>query len=235
MLTYEAWLSAFAEKMNSFEGWVDPAIFGLLPVVSRALSQHHGLGGICEIGVHHGKFFMALNGLLDDPAIPAVAIDLFDSGQHMNIDGSGNGNLAIFQDNLRKFDRHNGRNVTCVSADSTTLTPDQLPIRDGYRIISIDGGHTAEHTISDLHFAERALHPCGLLFVDDFLNSHWLGVIDGVTQYLRARPTTWPLAFGHNKLLMCRMSMYPSYFQFFRENYTFARTTKLCGYEFLTV
>lgn len=230
-----AWLNNYRDH-NTVEGWVNNHAFGFLHVIHDALnaSKPPVPGGVLEIGVHHGKFFIALNGLVADETSKSIAVDLYEN-QDLNIDFSGRGSRSHFENNLRQFDRHGGRNVIIESADSTTVAAADLLAKAGqrFKVVSVDGGHTAEHTIADMNLANEVVHPAGFVIVDDILNSHWLGVIDGVTVFLRARPTLWPLAIGFNKLIMCRMSMYPAYFRFFKEHYKTAKTTQLCGYDLL--
>jgi hypothetical protein len=227
------WFQQYSRN-DTVQGWVDPHFFNILAVIGDALNAVHVPGGILEIGVYHGKFFLAANALVDDPTAKSVAVDVFDR-QNLNIDGSGQGDLSIFKNNLKMFDRHAGQNVIVMTADSTVLHPDELLAKSGqpFKIVSIDGGHTAEHTISDLELANAVVHPYGFVLVDDILNHHWMGVIDGVTTYLRRRPTLWPLAVGSNKLVMCGMSMFAAHQKFLREHYSFSKTTYLCGYEIL--
>lgn len=231
MTSCTEWLDQYFST-NDVVGWVDPGIVNFLRLISEKTQGMRG--GAFEVGVHHGKFFIAINGIVNGSAT-SIAMDLYEEGQRFNIDGSGNGSLQHFKSNLSKYDRHQGHNVLIECMDSTVAHPKEILMAAGrqFSIVSIDGGHTAEHTISDLRLAEQIVDPNGFVFVDDVLNSHWLGVIDGVTQYLRTRPILWPIAYGFNKLLMCRMSAQPSYRTYFESNFKFHKTTALCGYEFL--
>ena len=107
--------------------------------------------------MHHGKFYFLLNSIIDRK-YQSFALDVFDD-QSLNIDKSGSGNLQTFKNNLKNFDAHNGKNTQIISGDST----DQTVIKffddkiGSFRFISIDGGHTVEHTISDLHLANRLI------------------------------------------------------------------------------
>ena len=75
--------------------------------------------------------------------------------------------LAIGLMNLTRMERgelwHQGENVIVKRADSTALQPEEvlkeLSVRP--RIVSIDGGHTPEHTISDIELARSVLAPRG--------------------------------------------------------------------------
>lgn len=229
-----AWLERYCAA-SPVQGWMDPGIVNFVRMVASATEGV--AGGALEIGVHHGKFFVAINGIVD-PTEPSVAIDLYESGQKQNIDNSGRGSLAKLQESLTQHDRHRGTNVVIHPADSTILIPSEvLALSQGkkFRVVSIDGGHTAEHTISDLKLAEQVVSGSGFVFVDDFLNRHWLGVIDGVTTFLRTRPTLWPVACGFNKLVMCKMSAHPAHAALFKQSFNFTKTTKLCGYDILSV
>jgi hypothetical protein len=210
-------------------------MFGLLHIIYDLFESRQVPGGALEIGVHHGKFFIALNGLVD-AGHKSVALDLFDQ-QELNIDYSGSASQQHFSNHLSRFDRHKGANVVIKAGDSISISPDSLLKLSGcpFKLISIDGGHTAEHTISDILLADKVLDPFGFIFVDDILNSHWLGVVDGVTAYLRTNPRLWPLTVGYNKMIMCRMSVHNIYRAFFQEKFNFTKSTKLCGYEVLAV
>ncbi|MEM9043471.1 MAG: class I SAM-dependent methyltransferase [Pseudomonadota bacterium] len=231
------WIDDY-RRSDDVSGWVNDGAFDFVKLINRAL--HSGSrpvpGGVLEIGVHHGKFFVALNATVDPTAAKSIAVDLFEE-QYLNIDYSGRGDREIFTQNLKQFDRHRGSNVIIEAADSTTLEPARLihKAAERFKIVSVDGGHTAEHTISDIRIAASVVNRFGFVIVDDILNSHWLGVIDGVTMYLRGRPTLWPLAVGYNKLVMCPMSMHGTYKKFFTENFEFTKSTYLCGYEILSV
>jgi hypothetical protein len=158
-------------------------------------------GGIAEIGVHHGKLFILLY-LLGPESEPAVAIDLF-SQQHLNVDGSGAGDLERFKRNLS---RHADTTRLVVhEGDSTQLTSASFRElgRGPYRIISIDGGHTAEITASDLAVSEGALAQGGIIVLDDCFKQQWPGVIDGVHWHFAQPRTIVPFAIGANKTFFC--------------------------------
>jgi hypothetical protein len=117
------------------------------------------------------------------------------------------------------------------------LTPSdilrQVPIRP--RLISIDGGHTAEHVVSDLTLSAAVVAPAGLIIVDGLLSAGWLGVFEGVVTYLMRRATLWPVAVGYNKLVMCPMSVHEAYRSLIMRSgiVSFPKTTRLCGYDVL--
>lgn len=221
-----------AEGFERTEGWVNPKALGLVEAIDEAQSAFGVEGGVMEVGVYRGRFFMALNSLVAD-GHRSIAIDLFDD-QALNIDGSGQGDLTVFRSNLEQWDRHGGRNVEIMSADSTRVEAETVLARLGSRprIVSVDGGHTPEHTLSDIRLAQAVLHPRGVVFVDDIMNANWIGVIEGVVTYLSQKPTMWPFALGFNKLLMCPMSVHSKYLEWVRSNIEGAKKhVRLCGYD----
>lgn len=199
------------------EGWLGESIFHVLRICDAVQKSFGERGGAVEIGVHHGRFFIALNQLCsaDDPSL---AIDIFDA-QFLNVDRSGGGSRQVFENNLKWFCHLRGKNVKILAADSTTLSPADLrvhlPVRP--KLFSIDGGHTVEHTMHDLRLANDCLSDAGVIFVDDILSPHWLGVVEGVCRYMMQSPTIVPFAISTNKLLLCRMSVHSYFAQAFRE------------------
>jgi hypothetical protein len=231
------WLSEFVDgSFERIDGWVDRGAIDFLRAIGEIQDGWSVEGGVAEIGIFRGKFFIALNGLVADPAFRSIAIDLFE-GQDLNIDASGSGDIDTFRANLRLYDRHRGENVVVMSADSTQLRPsdilDELNTRP--RVFSIDGGHTPEHTISDLSLAAEVIGGRGIVILDDILNAHWIGVIEGTVRYLDRRPTLWPLAIGHNKLLLSPMSVHAAYLDALGRKLEFRKTVRLCGYDTLAV
>ncbi|MFZ5784168.1 MAG: class I SAM-dependent methyltransferase [Pseudomonadota bacterium] len=167
-------------------------------------------GGVLEIGVHHGKLFILLY-LLCRPPYKAVAIDLFED-QHLNVDQSGNGDLARLKRNL---ERHADRaRLVLHQGSSTELSAEDL-VRLGEarpRLVSVDGGHTAEIAAHDLATASEAIVEGGIIVVDDVFNERWPGVVDGVHRFFARRPDLVPFAIGANKTYFCRPSYRDIYY-----------------------
>ncbi len=175
--------------------------------VVALIDRQHAIdvrGGVAEIGVHHGKLFILLY-LLGRDSEKAVAIDLFED-QHLNVDNSGNGDLAKFRRNLerhadsQRLVLHKGNSMDLAGADLTRLAEGPLSF------VSIDGGHTSEITVHDLATAEAAITEGGIIAVDDVFNEHWPGVVDGVHRYFERGPNLVPFAIGANKTYFCRPS-----------------------------
>jgi hypothetical protein len=95
-------LKTFAlEGHLTVEGWLGIGALGLtIQISERHLSRgmHAAVG---EIGIHHGRFFVAL-ALLRQAGEIALAIDVFDDDQHLNVDWSGSGNRDAFLANLHR-------------------------------------------------------------------------------------------------------------------------------------
>ena len=194
---------------NNIEGWCLDELFTTIDFFNSLPINKKG--GIAEIGIHHGKFFILLNSIVESN-FNSYAIDIFEN-QNLNMDKSGKGNLHIFKDNLEKYDIHKGKNTIIIKGDSTdrslqltkTIEPGSL------RFISIDGGHTPAHVVNDLKIAEELISNEGVVIVDDILNHRWLGVYEGVVKYLQTSPTLIPIIMGHNKLYFVKMS-YKDYY-----------------------
>lgn len=193
----------------------------------------HVGGGVAEIGVHHGKFFLLLNSTTFENE-QSYAIDVFER-QELNIDQSGSGNLQVFERNLRNFDAHYGKNVMVLSEDSTDPAL-VAKIQKRVRFFSVDGGHTAEHTISDLIFAQKSIIPQGVVILDDILNSHWLGVIEGAIRYLLTKPTLIPFAIGYNKLLLANISYATRYYKLMAASSLCVKAdVEFCGHKVISM
>jgi cephalosporin hydroxylase len=214
------------DGFKSVEGWCSPYVADMVGLIDVFQRRAGCSGGVAEVGIHHGKLFLLLNATCERGE-RSFAIDLFDS-QDLNIDHSGMGDRSRFESNLRRFDRHAGANVTIVAGDSTTAET-QRQVDRPVRMFSVDGGHTVEHTLSDLAFAQRCIVAAGVVVLDDILNAHWLGVIEGAMRYLMQRPLLVPFAIGHNKLLLANLPYARRYYELFASS---ALCTKP-GVEFL--
>jgi len=186
------------------DGWLRTEAALTIAALSERQHALGVAGGVAEIGVHHGKLFILLY-LLGRAPETAVAIDLFED-QHLNVDRSGSGDLAKFRRNLERHadaDRlvlHQGSSLDLVSADLVRMADGPL------RMISFDGGHTAEITAHDLATAEGALAEGGIVVIDDVFNERWPGVADGVHRHFERRTRLVPFAIGANKTYFCRPS-----------------------------
>jgi hypothetical protein len=199
------------------DGYCMAEVFRVIDLIDS--SGINNSGGVCEIGVHHGRLFMMLNQVTDSTD-KSYAIDVFEN-QELNIDNSGRGSKEHFIDNLSNVDhKHHGANTTIITGDSTDSSLDLVNIIGAgtQRFISIDGGHTVEHVLNDLQIAEKLVRNEGVVIVDDIMHYSWLGVIQGTVKYLERHPTLIPFAIGYNKLWMCKMSYHKKYLEMFKNS-----------------
>ena len=213
---------------DKVEGWCEEQLFEMVDLLDNVSINNEG--GCLEIGVHHGKFYLLLNSVINE-SYDSFAIDVFDD-QNLNIDKSGKGDLEAFKHNLANFDVHKGANTKIITGDST----DQKIIKifddkvGASRFLSIDGGHTVEHTVSDLILANKLVANEGVVILDDILNYHWLGVIEGAFSFLRSKPTLVPFAIGFNKLFMCKLSYQEYYLDAFKASPFCGKVVDFSGY-----
>jgi hypothetical protein len=216
------------------EGYCMVDTFRVIDIIDS--SGINNKGGVCEIGVHHGRFYMMLNATTDSHE-KSYAVDVFEN-QELNIDNSGKGSRVIFENNIRNLDKHQGSNTNIIVGDSTDSALD-LVNRIGpgtLRYVSIDGGHTVEHTLNDLAIAEKLVRNEGVVVLDDIMHYCWLGVVEAAVKYLDKSPTLVPFAIGQNKLYMCKLSYHKKYLELFRDSYISRKwPQKICGYEIVTM
>jgi hypothetical protein len=232
---YKNWLDDYvANGFQKVEGWVDTRLIPILKSLNELQTELAVQGGALEIGVHHGRFFIILNGMVEPDEGQSFAIDLFED-QLLNIDRSGHGNSGKFAENLKLYDRHGGTNVVLIQGDSTRLRHrdlSQFKVNPP-KVISVDGGHTVEHTLSDLMFAEAIIHDKGAIILDDILNVYWVGVFEGAVNYLQSKPAMWPVFIGFNKLVLVPMSVHAYYLSQFRKYLPSGKMVNLCGYSLM--
>lgn len=202
----------YLSRFGEVEGWCShSAALAMMELIS-CQAQLGIPGGIAEIGVHHGKSFIAL-AIAARPEDPLFAIDLFEM-QELNLDGSGAGNREQFLRHLATFAPDRRPRLIAGSSDKLWDRLEALGLT-GLRFLSIDGGHTAALTRNDLRLAETVLHRDGIAVLDDLLNPHWLGVVTGLFDYLREGALR-PLAVVPNKLILCRQECRDRYRRFLR-------------------
>ncbi len=186
---------------RTVQGWILPEMMTLVSALSRRQRDDGIAGHVVEIGVHHGRFCIALD-LLRGPDEKTLAIDLFDD-QELNPDHSGRGDRDVFIANMK---RHAGPQDGLIvhSGDSMLLTGGR--VRDllggASRLFSVDGGHTSEIVQRDMQTAAEALVSGGIVIADDVFNERWPGVAEGTHRYLDQPESLTPFGVGYNKLLL---------------------------------
>jgi len=180
-------------------GWLEPESARVVRALQRLQDAYDVRGNAAEIGVHHGKLFLLLAGDLRDGE-EAVALDVF-GDQEKNLDRSGKGDRAVFERNVDAWAPD--AEVRIVQASSLEVTAESSRETFGdVRMMSVDGGHTAEVAEHDLWLAQSCLVSGGVVILDDVLNPHWLGVVTGLAAYLGGGGTLRAFAYSANKLYL---------------------------------
>jgi hypothetical protein len=197
------------EHYSKVQGWMHPNIPKILEAWASSylptLECTDDFGASLEIGVHHGKMFLAIEAVTP-PNIDCFAVDVFDD-QERNIDMSGKGSLEIFTRNVSQI-ALDPKRVIPIMGDSFSIKG-QDKLTHSYSLISIDGGHTREHTGHDLSYADSTIKPGGLVVLDDFNNVNWLGVMEGALDYLgKPDRRLAPFMVGFNKLYLTTITEY---------------------------
>ena len=192
----------------------------------RALFSETGeTGGVCEIGVHHGKYLIALHNIFYGRR--SLGIDLFDN-QGANVDGSGRGDINICQENILKFARE-PELVLLRASDSTALSQkdlDDITLEFGkFAILSVDGGHTKLHICIDLDNATKLVSDKGIVIVDDFFHPDWPEVTEGLYHSISTQRTYFvPFLITRKKMYLCHLSRQSKFAKFVVDN----RGTYVC-------
>jgi methyltransferase family protein len=207
-----------SDGFDLIEGWLSPTTAHIMATLADEQTRRGIAGDIAEIGVHHGKSFLALANSTA-PGERLFAIDVFED-QHKNVDNSGNGSREVFLANFTTYAP--GRTADIIPESSLDLPAQGWPKAHArsVRFFSIDGSHTREATLNDLRIAEQTATPGGLIVLDDVLSSHWLGVISGLFDYLSGGGTLIPTVIIPNKLLLASDALSKSeWIAFLREHY----------------
>jgi len=207
-------LRAYRETgFEAIQGWCQPQTLSLLAELAEIQDDAGVTGGSCEIGVYHGKLFIALH-LLRSPGTRSLAIDLFEN-QELNIDHSGVERTGEF---VRSLQAHcpEPDAVDPMARDSLDLSDaDVLAILQKYerfRLLSVDGGHTADHAVNDLRLAQRVLAAGGIVALDDYYNQDWPGVHEGVARlFILDSPRIFPFLIGFGKLYFTTIGHHDRY------------------------
>jgi hypothetical protein len=207
--------SEYLANIGSVAGW----LIDTTAVLSHALMEHQTAIGVsgnaCEIGVHHGRYFIALAlGLSTKER--GIAIDLFEA-QDQNVDRSGRGDRAMFEQNVARF--LDLEDIVAMQGNSLNISGADILAQGRVRFFSVDGSHTAAATINDIRLAEACLAEGGIVAVDDLFNPAWTGVITALADYIHGAHGLQPFAFVPNKLFLCRPTDAPGYRDFLKSRF----------------
>jgi hypothetical protein len=160
-------------------------------------------GGVAEVGIHHGKTFIALClGLVEKQK--AYGIDVF-GNQSENLDGSGLGDRCVLERHLKDYNIPASSVVIDGRASQAVAAEDILAAVGEVRFFSVDGGHWRDVVANDLELSEKVLTSRGVIALDDFLRPEWPDVSAGFFDWYRdSKKEISPFAIGFNKLYLCK-------------------------------
>ena len=162
------------------EGWLGDRMWQIVNVIGTILDTNGVCGNIAEFGVHHGLFLFLLNALRNENEV-CFAIDVFDE-QHLNVDCSGRGSLAVFLSHVETLMASQRRSFRIVQRDTMSFSTTEvidLFEKNGVKFFSVDAGHTVQHACNDLALVQEVLVPGGIVALDDYMSVHWPGVTEG--------------------------------------------------------
>jgi hypothetical protein len=205
-----AMLEKYLAEADAVEGWLHPFSGRFIANLSILQQGHRLRGSLGEIGVHMGRLFIILK-LMRVGDEKCFAIDLFQH-QHLNPGRSGWGDRATFIRNVTNW-AGNAEDIVIFEKSSLEVRSSEILRACGRsRLLSIDGGHTAECVYNDLRLAETIMHNYGVVILDDFFNPHWPGVVTGAARYFqRWRSRLIPFAITPNKLYLTSIRYHEFY------------------------
>ncbi len=200
-------------RIYSINGYLKSLDARLIVALAAWQSSNKIVGGLAEIGVHHGKLFFVL-ALSRQAGENSLAIDLFEDDE-MNA-------ATRFGGRNRAFSTHAAnlnvafKSTEVLKADSLKLTSADILSRVGrVRIFSVDGGHLYHHVAHDLPLAISTLAPGGVIIVDDFCNPEWPDVTSATYDFVRAQEgRIAPAILTKNKLYLAPPEMASAYGEF---------------------
>src|SRR5262249_24195924 len=102
------------------------------------------------------------------------------------------------------------------------------------RLLSVDGGHTADCTLNDVKISEASTARNGIVIIDDYFNPSWPDVSVGVAQYMLLPASSLrPFAISPNKLYLARSHCHQDYRSVLRERVGryYLKTSVMYGHE----
>jgi len=200
------------------EGWLGDRMWQIVDVIGTILDANGVCGNIAEFGVHHGLFLFLAN-ILRNENEECFAIDVFDE-QRLNVDCSGRGSLAVFLSHVETLMASQRQSFRIVQRDTMSFSTSEVADlfgRKGVKFLSIDAGHTVQHTFNDLCLAQEVLVAGGVIALDDYMSPHWPGVTEGFYRFTgSANRRLKPFLYFQNKLFLTTASEHDRCLQQFR-------------------
>lgn len=158
------------KNVKRIEGWLAATDFEIIKQLMVFQSEAGMQGAVVEIGVHHGKSFVALAAFSGQSKL--YAIDVF-GDQEKNIDQSGSGDRAIFIKNLQDAGIEIDRLVIDERMSEGVSADDIRGAVGPVKFFHIDGGHHFDAVISDIDLATKVMADDGIVVLDDVFRPEW--------------------------------------------------------------
>lgn len=192
------------DKAHSIKGWYD--YINLNPILYYIDTFHKAnniIGDICEIGVYHGKFFLALCCLKQENET-CLAIDSFGTNPETDaIYGDGEENRIIFKNNYENLFKDPVENIL-LQKNSNALDPDKIKryTKNPIRFFSIDGDRSVAGVYNSMVLAKFTLSNYGVIIVDDYFSLNWPEVQIGVDLFLKDNQNISIISTNFNKTFL---------------------------------
>lgn len=199
------------EKIDQIPGWLAPEAAFFTAYLLLYQKNINLTGNITEIGVYCGKYLAVLYQHANENE-HVLGVDAFIGATNIEQPKQN-----VFQ-NILKICGDN-RRLNIFVGDSLDLTSkDILELIHGKntRLISIDGGHTADVVFHDLELSISILKEGGIIVMDDIFNHSLPGVTEGFFRFMfeeKNRKILAPFAHCYNKLFLTTPDHYSSYFR----------------------
>jgi hypothetical protein len=205
----------FEQHLAKVDGWLHEKYFLILDLLDELHEEFGIVGHHLEIGVHHGKFFIPVHNMMR-AGEKSIAIDIFEV-QSENPDKSGLGDQDILLKHLQELGRK-PEDVIVVPTNSLMIEAAQIADLENkygkFRMFSIDGSHTAQHTFHDFQVAMSLVARGGVIFVDDYYSPHWPGVHEAIGRHFHGgMPKVAPFLFAYNKMLFTSYDLRDAYYE----------------------
>ena len=199
---------------KKIDGWFDIDAARIFYFLNSAQKKENILGNIFEIGVHHGKSALLLGMFIDSDKNKLIVNDIFDQQEH-NVSKSGLGSEQIFRKHFKKFFKTED-GLKIIIKPSNKLTVDDTTTDCVF--FSIDGGHSSEETYNDLVTAKSAISDKGIIAIDDYFNSGFPGVSEGVCRFLIENEDIVPWIYCFNKMILIKKDALETYKNILQRN-----------------
>lgn len=106
--------------------------------------------------------------------------------------------------------------VMVVAGNSMTLTAANFSGHGfpAFRLLSVDGGHTMEITLHDIMLASCVTMDGGIVILDDYIASNWIGVNEALMHFTYAQNRLIPFMMGLNKIYFTTASHAAKYLKY---------------------